>query len=177
MPAADIEAAPTSKNSLWTYVFFLGVGALAIALRAPELSSKGLWLDEAYSVVTARLPLMEMLEKLSSDATPPLYYVFLAPWVRLFGSGEAAARALSIVFSVGGIALMGMLSFRFFSLSLHQHRQFYLFEVIVVAVPTRLRNICPYSGRIIQCQFTVCNIVQFGRAHVGPPIAWRSTSA
>jgi 4-amino-4-deoxy-L-arabinose transferase-like glycosyltransferase len=116
MPTADIEAAPTSKNSLWTYGFFLGVGALAIALRTPELSSKGLWLDEAYSVLTARLPLMEMLEKLSGDATPPLYYVILAPWVRLFGPGEAAARALSIVFSIGGIALMGLLSFRYFSL-------------------------------------------------------------
>jgi 4-amino-4-deoxy-L-arabinose transferase-like glycosyltransferase len=116
MPTADIEAAPTDKNSLWTYVFFLGVGALAITLRTPELSSKGLWLDEAYSVLTARLPLMEMLEKLSGDATPPLYYVILAPWVRLFGPGEATVRALSVVFSVGGIALMGLLSFRYFSL-------------------------------------------------------------
>ncbi len=95
MPTTDSESTPTNKNTLWTYVFFLGVGAIAIALRIPELSSKGLWLDEAYSVLAARLPFMEMLEKLSRDATPPLYYVFLAPWVRLFGSGEAAARALS----------------------------------------------------------------------------------
>jgi len=78
--------------------------------------SRGLWLDEAYSVFAARLPLMEMLERLSLDATPPLYYVLLAPWIRLFGTGEAAVRALSIVFSVGGIALMGMLSFRYFSI-------------------------------------------------------------
>ena len=116
MPTTDSESTPTKKNTLWTYVFFLGVGAIAIALRTPELSSKGFWLDEAYSVLAARLPFMEMLEKLSRDATPPLYYIFLAPWVRLFGSGEAAARALSIVFSIGGIALMGMLSFRYFSL-------------------------------------------------------------
>jgi 4-amino-4-deoxy-L-arabinose transferase-like glycosyltransferase len=114
-PTADLEAAPASKNSKWTYVFFLGVGVIAIALRTPELSSKGFWLDEAYSVLVARLPLMEMLEKLSQDATPPLYYILLAPWVQLFGTGEAAARALSIVFSVGGIALMGLLSFRYFS--------------------------------------------------------------
>ena len=73
MPTADSESKPASRNTLWAYVFFLGVGAIAIALRTPEISSKGLWLDEAYSVVTARLPLMEMLEKLSSDATPPLY--------------------------------------------------------------------------------------------------------
>jgi len=116
MPTTDSESTPQERNTLWTYVFFLGVGAIAIALRTPELSSKGLWLDEAYSVLAARLPFMEMLERLGGDATPPLYYVFLAPWVRLFGSGEAAVRSLSIVFSVGGIALMGMLSFRYFSL-------------------------------------------------------------
>ncbi len=116
MPTADPEATPISKNTLWTCVFFLGVCAIAVALRTPELSSKGLWLDEAYSVLAARLPLMEMLEKLTREGTPPLYYLCLAPWVQLFGTGEAAARALSIVFSVGAIALTGLLSLRYFSL-------------------------------------------------------------
>ena len=116
MPTADIEATPASKNTLWIYVFFLGVGAIALWLRTQELSSKGLWLDEAHSVLVARLPFREMLEKLCHDATAPLYYVFLAPWIRLFGTGEAAARALSIVFSIGGIALMGLLSSRYFAL-------------------------------------------------------------
>jgi len=102
--------------TLLAVVFFLGVGVLAIALRIPELSSKGLWLDEAYSVVVARLPFLEMLEKLRADATPPFYYVLLSGWIRLFGSSEAAARALSVVFSVGGIALMGLLAYRYFSL-------------------------------------------------------------
>jgi 4-amino-4-deoxy-L-arabinose transferase-like glycosyltransferase len=116
MPTNDSEAAPASQNTLWAYLFFLGVGTIAIALRTPELSSKGLWLDEAYSILMARLPLREMLEKLSLDATPPLYYLILAPWIQLFGTGEAAARALSIVFSVGGVALMGLLSYRHFSI-------------------------------------------------------------
>jgi 4-amino-4-deoxy-L-arabinose transferase-like glycosyltransferase len=115
MPTADSEATSTSKNTLWTYVFFAGVGAIAIALRLPELSTKGLWLDEAYSVLAARLPFMEMLERLSSDATPPLYYVLLAPWLHLFGAGAAAARSLSIVFSIGSIAMTGLVSVRFFS--------------------------------------------------------------
>ena len=114
MPTNDSEAAPASQNTVWAYLFFLGVGTIAIALRTPELSSKGFWLDEAYSVVTARLPLMEMLQNLSRDATPPLYYLILAPWIRLFGTGEAAARALSVVFSVGGIALLVCCRFAIF---------------------------------------------------------------
>jgi len=116
MPTADSEAKSAHQSTLWAYVFFLGVVAIAIALRTPELASKGLWLDEAYSVVMAGLPIRGMLDQLNRNATPPLYYLCLAPWIRLFGSSEAAARALSVVFSVGGIALCGMLAFRFFSL-------------------------------------------------------------
>ncbi len=116
MPTEDSEATPRSRNARWAFVYFLGVGAIALALRSQELGSKGLWLDEAYSVLAAQLPLGEMLAKLSREATPPLYYLCLMPWVQLFGNGEAAARALSLVFSIGGIALMGWLTFRFFSL-------------------------------------------------------------
>ncbi len=116
MPIADFESTNSSKNTLLGYVFVLGVGTLAVALRIPELSSKGLWLDEAYSVVVARLPFTEMLATLWGDATPPAYYVLLKAWMWLFGSSEAAVRALSVTFSIAGIALMGLLAFRFFSL-------------------------------------------------------------
>ncbi|MBW2494955.1 MAG: glycosyltransferase family 39 protein [Deltaproteobacteria bacterium] len=116
MPEADPELTPSDKNALWTYVFFLGVGVIAILLRTTEISSKGLWLDEANSVLAARLPVLEMLEKLKREATPPLYYLSLAPWIQLFGYSEAAVRALSVVFSVGCVALTGWLAYRHFSL-------------------------------------------------------------
>ena len=40
------------------------------------------------------------METLKADVHPPLYYQFLYVWVRLFGTGERAARSLSGLFFV-----------------------------------------------------------------------------
>lgn len=59
-----------------------------------------LWLDEALSVNTARLPLGEIPSALLRDGAPPLYYFLLHLWMQLFGSGDFAVRSLSGLFSV-----------------------------------------------------------------------------
>jgi hypothetical protein len=63
-------------------------------------SGSALWLDEALSVNIARLPLPQLFTALRHDGSPPLYYVVLHGWMRLFGTGDDAVRALSTVFSV-----------------------------------------------------------------------------
>lgn len=62
-----------------------------------------LWLDEALSVNIASLPLDQLPEALRHDGHPPLYYALLHVWMQLFGSGDAAVRALSGVFAVAAL--------------------------------------------------------------------------
>lgn len=78
------------------------VVALGVVLRFVTTSE--LWLDEALSVNIARLPAGEMLEALRHDGHPPLYYFLLHWWMEVFGDGDFATRAISGVFSVGGLA-------------------------------------------------------------------------
>jgi mannosyltransferase len=59
-----------------------------------------LWLDEALTVDIARLPVHEIPSYLKRDGAPPLYYVLLHFWMGLFGTSDAAVRALSGVVSV-----------------------------------------------------------------------------
>lgn len=59
-----------------------------------------LWLDEAQSVAIARLPLADLPEALRTDGAPPLYYALLHGWMQLFGTGDWAVRALSVVASL-----------------------------------------------------------------------------
>ncbi|NIV36538.1 MAG: hypothetical protein GWN58_46025, partial [Anaerolineae bacterium] len=60
-----------------------------------QIGSKGLWLDEAFSVWLGWQPLGEMLSWLVRiDQHPPLYYVLLHFWMAL-GDGAATVRALS----------------------------------------------------------------------------------
>jgi len=53
------------------------------------------WRDEAYSVLLAQLPISTIVAKSSME--PPLYYVLLHIWVKLFGTSEVATRSLSLL--------------------------------------------------------------------------------
>jgi len=64
-----------------------------------------LWLDEALSVDIARLPLTDIGAALRQDGHPPLYYYLLHGWMRVFGQGDTAVRALSGVFGVVALPL------------------------------------------------------------------------
>jgi hypothetical protein len=72
-----------------------------------RVMSRGpLWLDEAQSVAFARLPLTSIPSALREDGAPPLYYLVLHGWVRLFGDGDAAVRSLSIAASLAFVGVI-----------------------------------------------------------------------
>ena len=74
----------------------LSIVVLGGFLRLYHIGSKGLWLDEAFSVWMARQPVGEMLGYLMRiDQHPPLYYTLLHFWMALLGDDPAAVRALS----------------------------------------------------------------------------------
>lgn len=77
--------------------------AASVILRF--LTRSPLWLDEALSVNVAALPLGDIGDALRRDGHPPLYYWMLHGWMELFGTGDAAVRALSGVFGVLSLPL------------------------------------------------------------------------
>ncbi|MEZ5310516.1 MAG: glycosyltransferase family 39 protein [Microthrixaceae bacterium] len=64
-----------------------------------------LWLDEALSVNIAALPLGDLTEALRHDGHPPLYYLLLHVWMKVFGDSDWAVRALSGVISLASLPL------------------------------------------------------------------------
>ncbi len=59
-----------------------------------------LWLDEAISVNISKLPVAAIPGALGQDGAPPLFYVLLHFWMKVFGQGDVAVRALGGVTSV-----------------------------------------------------------------------------
>ncbi|MEK7587291.1 MAG: hypothetical protein AAB457_00530 [Patescibacteria group bacterium] len=57
--------------------------------------TQSLWRDEAFSILAAQRPLSFIFNNLGVE--PPLYYVLLHFWIKLFGSGEIAVRSLSFL--------------------------------------------------------------------------------
>lgn len=53
------------------------------------------WRDEAFSVILAQYSPIEIIARSSME--PPVFYLLLHFWIKLFGTSEIAARSLSLV--------------------------------------------------------------------------------
>jgi mannosyltransferase len=78
---------------------------VAIGIAFCFVTKSDLWLDEALTVNIARLPLDRIPDWLRHDGAPPLYYVLLHYWMRVFGTSDLAVRSLSGIFAVASLPL------------------------------------------------------------------------
>ena len=75
---------------------------LSLLVRTRELHA-GFWIDEGISVGIAHEHWTSIPHLLREDGSPPLYYLLLGIWVRLFGDSEAATHTLSLCFGLACI--------------------------------------------------------------------------
>ncbi len=96
-------------------VVLFAIFLLAAYLGFHHIGSKSLWDDEAFSVAAARLPLSD-LWTLSTERDPHTfaYHLFLHAWIAVGGNGETWVRALSVVFSLAGVAFLWLAARRLF---------------------------------------------------------------
>src|ERR1700750_718725 len=81
------------KRSLW---LLAGIVVLGAAIRFSTLDQESFWLEEATTWGIASHRLAHVLSPWpKSEAPPPLYYVLLWLWSRVFGTGEVGLRSLS----------------------------------------------------------------------------------
>jgi hypothetical protein len=76
----------------------------SLLLRTGGLHA-GYWIDEAIAVGVASHDLGDIPGVLRLDGSPPLYYLLLHEWMDVVGSGEAATRALSLLFATLAVPL------------------------------------------------------------------------
>ena len=74
----------------------------SLALRVGSLKS-GYWIDEGIAVGIASHDLADIPGILAQDGNPPLYYLLLHGWMLVFGTGEPATRALSLLFALAAV--------------------------------------------------------------------------
>jgi mannosyltransferase len=79
--------------------FMVGV---SLALRTQAIHAR-FWIDEGLSVGISSHPLLQIPGVLNQDGSPPLYYLLLNVWMRVFGSGEADTHAMSVGFTLAAI--------------------------------------------------------------------------
>lgn len=90
-------------------VIIVAVGAMAISLIVGLQQS--VWFDEAYSIILAKQPVVNLIHLTSMDTHPPFYYLLLKGWAGLFGWSELSLRSLSVL-AFGGSIVVGILLIR-----------------------------------------------------------------
>ena len=88
----------TLKNKEIYFVLLIII--IASATRIFGLTGNGLWLDEITSVRFAKMPFIHMLQSMTHDNHPPVYYSLLHLWISLYQS-DFYIRLLSALFGVG----------------------------------------------------------------------------
>jgi mannosyltransferase len=78
--------------------------AVSAVIRTRYLAGQ-LWADEAIAVGAASHPLSAIPGILRLEGSTPLYYFVLHIWISIFGSGEAATHALSLLLGLLAIPL------------------------------------------------------------------------
>jgi mannosyltransferase len=94
-PAWGLKARAVARTRLAVPAGLGALVLLALILRTRQLGI-GFWIDEGLSVGIADRPLGDIPDALRLDGSPPLYYVLLHGWMRVAGTSEEAARALSL---------------------------------------------------------------------------------
>lgn len=60
--------------------------------------SASLWGDEAWAATLAVKPIVRIIQIVARDTSPPLFYLSLHTWLKVFGTSEIAIRSLSFLF-------------------------------------------------------------------------------
>jgi mannosyltransferase len=95
-PFVRFQALPVPLRIALVVAFLTG---FSLALRTQALHGR-YWIDEGLSVGIASHPIGEIPGLLRQDGSPPLYYLILHLWMRVFGHGEADTHVLSVGFAM-----------------------------------------------------------------------------
>ena len=104
----------TDRERRTRWLSVLAIMSLGVVLRlwSPKFG-EDLWYDETFSLMTAKLPLGEMMHRLvlGGESSPPLYTLLLHFWIKL-GTSDEHIKLLSVLFGTASVAAIYLLASR-----------------------------------------------------------------
>ncbi|HEY3373958.1 MAG TPA: glycosyltransferase family 39 protein [Candidatus Aquicultor sp.] len=101
------SADSTDLLSWQSHIALLATLLMGTIARIYHLSTASLWFDEAFSVRVSSMSFTNMLQEIiRTDFNPPLHFIILHYWMKLFGNSEASIRCLSAIFGIAAVYMM-----------------------------------------------------------------------
>jgi mannosyltransferase len=105
-----VRDGPGARATLVAVAF----GIAILALRAPGIGERSIWLDEALTASRALRGPGAIIGIAERNENPPLYTLLVAGWTRGFGISETALRVPSLLASAAASAWLVLLVWRLF---------------------------------------------------------------
>ena len=86
--------------------YYLIILLLLSCIKFYKIDAAGIWLDEAHSIFQAHKNIGAIINDSAKDQNPPLYFILLNFWVKLFGSSVSSVRGLSCIFNILSVPLI-----------------------------------------------------------------------
>jgi mannosyltransferase len=93
---------PSHKTPLLLLLVIL----LALVLRLYQIDRESFWIDEATSYWVASSSPVSIVQTSTKDVHPPLYYLTLHYWMKIFGNSDGVIRLLSATFGILAIPVV-----------------------------------------------------------------------
>lgn len=93
-------------------LLLLAILFIGLFFRIYNLSERSIWLDEGFSIRFAHFALPQILT--IPENHPPLYYLILHWWMKLFGDSEFSIRFLSVIFDFLAMFMIYKIGIRIF---------------------------------------------------------------
>ena len=95
------------RLSLSPATIVVGITLIAAVLRIATIDVQSIWADEGATIRLVHRGFGGMLSHLSSsESTPPLYYVLVWAWTRIFGTGPIGFRSFSVLIGTAFIPVV-----------------------------------------------------------------------
>ncbi len=87
-------------RTVWLLTAFTVVG---LALRLATIDTRGLWLDEASTILQTSGTLLQTIQSQIGGTHPPFFHILMHFWIYFFGTSEIAIRTFATVFGTASI--------------------------------------------------------------------------
>lgn len=101
----NLKAISSSINKLSDSAVVILSVILGAVVRFADMAKGSIWHDEGYTMMLSPQSPAQIIARTARDVHPPLYYLTLHYWLRLFGSSEIGARSLSAACMLGVIVV------------------------------------------------------------------------
>lgn len=97
------------------YKYLIIIFIAGTMLRCIDLTGESIWVDEGRSMALAKMPVSRIIQENANDNHPPLYYIFLHYWIKLFGTDELSGRLPALILGIFSIPLIYLVGRRLFN--------------------------------------------------------------